>query len=107
MTINIVYADKIKTVEGVVMIIDDEAQNARRVVLEHNYMLVPLNHTIVVLSEKVDEMEKHNFKGTCFKTEKMFDVEKMRDKEPELFDDLCKDYPTEEKNILICVSENA
>ena len=40
-----------------------------------------------------------------FKTEKMFDVAELQEKEPELFEDLCKDYPTEEKNIMICVGE--
>ena len=44
-------------------------------------------------------------KFRMFKSEKMFDVAELQEKEPELFEDLCKDYPTEEKNIMICVGE--
>ena len=37
---------------------------------------------------------------------KMFDIVKFRDKEPELFDELCKDYPIDVPNIFIVVGED-
>lgn len=34
---------------------------------------------------------------------KMFDINKLREAEPDLFEDLCKDYPVEAGNVFISI----
>lgn len=48
-------------------------------------------------------MIQARFSVNTLKINKMFDIAKLIEKEPELFDDLCNDYPNDDKNILICV----
>ncbi len=52
MTVKI-YHDKnrIETLENVVMIIDDDANHGRRVVMEHNYIIYPFSCRIEVFAD--------------------------------------------------------
>lgn len=49
-------------------------------------------------------MEKKETKLNIYRTNKMFDFTKLIDEEPELFDDLCKDYPLDNQILMIEVS---
>ncbi len=46
-------------------------------------------------------MEKKETKLNIYRTSKMFDFTKLADNEPDLFDDLCKDYPLDNQILMI------
>lgn len=46
-------------------------------------------------------MEKKETKLNIYRTNKMFDFTKLIDEEPELFDDLCNDYPLDNQILMI------
>lgn len=50
-------------------------------------------------------MEKKETKLNIYRTSKMFDFTKLIDEEPELFDDLCKDYPLDNQILMIEISD--
>ena len=52
---------------------------------------------------EVLDMESQTYRIEGIKTDMMIDLVKFREKEPELFKELCKDYPAEHKNYLITV----
>lgn len=51
-------------------------------------------------------MFQRNFICKLIQVDKIFDIVKLKEKEPDLFDDLVKDYPTEDRNILICLKKD-
>lgn len=52
---------------------------------------------------EVLDMESKTYKIEYIQTDMMIDLVKFREKEPKLFEELCKDYPVENKKILITV----
>jgi DNA (cytosine-5)-methyltransferase 1 len=52
---------------------------------------------------EVLDMESKTYKIEDIQTDMMIDLVKFREKEPKLFEELCKDYPVENKKILITV----
>lgn len=50
-------------------------------------------------------MKQQKFTCNCITIESIFDIVKLKEKEPDLFNDLVNDYPTTDKNILICLEK--
>ena len=55
------------------------------------------------LMEVLDMTESQTYRIEGIKTDMMIDLVKFREREPQLFEELCKDYPAEHKNYLITV----
>ncbi len=51
-------------------------------------------------------MKTANFRMRLIQIDKVFDIVALKEKEPELFEDLVKDYPTDDRNILICLEKD-
>lgn len=54
---------------------------------------------------EVEDMRAKDAQVRVIEIEKMIDLEKFKEAEPELFDELAADYPGDKPNYLICVGE--
>lgn len=68
-----------------------------------NSIVVDVLEAIFKELMEVLDMESQTYRIEGIKTDMMIDLVKFREKEPELFKELCKDYPAEHKNYLITV----
>lgn len=59
----------------------------------------------IIDSLEVDDMRSKDAQVRVIEIEKMIDLEKFKEAEPELFDELVADYPGDKPNYLICVGE--
>ena len=69
------------------------------------YIFTPY-YTVRGIFQKRCSMFQRNFNCKLIQVDKIFDIAKLKEKEPDLFDDLVKDYPTDDKNILICLEKD-
>ena len=59
----------------------------------------------LIIKKRGKYMEKKESKLNIYRTKKMFDFTKLADNEPELFDELCEDYPLDNQILMIEIDD--